>query len=124
MRFLSNLDALEKSYIRFPQFDVIYLDYTCKFKTIEPDIALILQGHETFLKPIALLHLTVSKRAVARQNYQKQMRDYIDIIERYAYENSISVRIIRNYDTVKMFKIDVLLEKSTDIVTALVNTKN
>jgi len=104
-------DALAKPYIRFPRFDVIYLDYTSKFRTIEPDIALLMERNDQLLKSKAILHLTVSKRGVGLHDYQKEIARYIDKIIHYARPHGIHVDVIRQYDSPKMFKIDVLLRK-------------
>lgn len=104
-------DALEKPYIRFPRFDVIYLDYTCKFRTIEPDIALLMQENDRLLKSKSVLHLTVSKRGVGKHDYQKEIAGYTNKIIQYARPHGIQVDVIRQYDSPKMFKIDVLLRR-------------
>lgn len=104
-------DALEKPYIRFPRFDVIYLDYTSKFKKIEPDIALLMQRNGQLLKSKSVVHLTVSKRGVGRQDYQKEISGYIEKIRDYAHPYGILVDVIRHYDSPKMFKIDLFLQR-------------
>lgn len=107
---LSAGDCFRNQDIAIPPLNVIYLDYTCKWKKAKSDLEALFEHHERFFdKKGVILHLTLNKIYDKKCDYQKNLDNMFAFINELAQTYGYDVIKTRSYVSSKMYKLGIFI---------------